>query len=284
MTPVIKTNDGRYLYKAFCIECGIERPPCAKKHLSRLCRACSAKKNRSSLSNLETARQKKNNKIKENYINVDFNNFIELKCGVKKYLSKCVDCGKEKGYQTLNNAKRSCRTCMAIKNSNNSFQNIDKHDFIYVFKEKRRAYKQNCLYCYELVGYRQIKNYDSPCEACLSKGITRAQRSSRKRLRSSMKSSIYHRLKKRLLNKNRKSTFDLLGYSVNDLKKHIEAKFQPGMSWENYGEWHIDHVIPDSWFNYSSTDDIGFKQSWSLDNLQPLWAKDNLTKSNKFIG
>jgi 5-methylcytosine-specific restriction endonuclease McrA len=50
------------------------------------------------------------------------------------------------------------------------------------------------------------------------------------------------------------------------------------MSWENYGKWHIDHVVPDSFFFYQTTRDIGFKKSWELKNLQPLWALDNIKK------
>ena len=55
------------------------------------------------------------------------------------------------------------------------------------------------------------------------------------------------------------------------------------MTWDNYGEWHIDHIIPISYFDYSSYDDETFKICWDLNNLQPLWAKDNLIKSNKLI-
>lgn len=60
--------------------------------------------------------------------------------------------------------------------------------------------------------------------------------------------------------------------------------FQPGMTWENYGKWHIDHKTPDSWFQYNSINDDGFKKSWALENLQPMWAKDNLSKGNKYEG
>ena len=55
------------------------------------------------------------------------------------------------------------------------------------------------------------------------------------------------------------------------------------MSWDNYGEWHIDHILPDSSFYYVSTEDDEFKKCWALSNLQPLWAIDNLKKSNKII-
>lgn len=72
--------------------------------------------------------------------------------------------------------------------------------------------------------------------------------------------------------------FELLGYNADDLKKHLERRFKDGMSWDNYGEWHIDHIIPVSAHNFQSTDDVDFKKCWALKNLQPLWAKDNLRK------
>ena len=54
------------------------------------------------------------------------------------------------------------------------------------------------------------------------------------------------------------------------------------MTWDNYGEWHIDHKKPKSLFDYDSPKDQAFKDCWSLANLQPLWAEDNKNKSNKF--
>jgi len=74
---------------------------------------------------------------------------------------------------------------------------------------------------------------------------------------------------------------DLAGYTVSDLKKHLEKQFVDGMTWENYGEWHIDHIIPKSVFNFTKPIHEDFKRCWSLDNLQPLWAKDNISKYNK---
>lgn len=77
-----------------------------------------------------------------------------------------------------------------------------------------------------------------------------------------------------------------MGYSLNDLKKHLEKQFKNGMSWDNYGcnGWHVDHICPVSSFSYESYNDDAFKKCWSLDNLQPLWALDNLKKSNKIMG
>jgi len=75
-----------------------------------------------------------------------------------------------------------------------------------------------------------------------------------------------------------------VNWTVDELKSHLESKFTEGMSWENYGEWHIDHIKPDSWFDYANIADKGFKESWALNNLQPLWAKDNLSKGNRYEG
>ena len=74
----------------------------------------------------------------------------------------------------------------------------------------------------------------------------------------------------------------LVGYNLGDLRKHLESQFVDGMSWDNYGiVWHIDHIVPISAFSITSYECGDFKRCWSLENLQPLFAKDNLRKSNK---
>ncbi len=84
-------------------------------------------------------------------------------------------------------------------------------------------------------------------------------------------------------NKNGYGWESLVEYTLNDLIKYLESLFQDKMSWENMGKWHIDHKIPISAFNFTSPFDIDFKRCWALDNLQPLWAKDNLSKGKKLI-
>ena len=61
----------------------------------------------------------------------------------------------------------------------------------------------------------------------------------------------------------------------------LESTFTEGMSFENMGLWHIDHIIPDSQYMYKSVYDTGFQKSWALDNLQALWAEDNMIKGSK---
>ncbi len=103
------------------------------------------------------------------------------------------------------------------------------------------------------------------------------------RLNSSIGGLIWKALRK---NKAGYSWEKLVGYTAEDLKRHLESKFTDGMTWEAFmhGEIHIDHIIPKSRFRFSGPHDPEIKVCWGLDNLQPLWAKDNLSKWNKTTG
>lgn len=81
----------------------------------------------------------------------------------------------------------------------------------------------------------------------------------------------------RINTKKSNSTIEMLGYSADDLRKHLESLFSEGMSWDNWGEWHIDHKVPVSKFDKETPMSVVN----SLFNLQPLWSLDNLLKSNK---
>ena len=74
-----------------------------------------------------------------------------------------------------------------------------------------------------------------------------------------------------------------VGYSVDDLRAHLERQFERGMSWDNYGDWHIDHIIPASSFKYDTVDDPDFHACWALTNLRPLWARENIRKRDKRV-
>ena len=98
-----------------------------------------------------------------------------------------------------------------------------------------------------------------------------------KKLHRCISLQVYNSLKSK---KGGSPVFKLLGYSLTELKIHLEKQFVPGMSWENRGlyGWHIDHKTPVVYFHYSSPEDPSFKQCWALSNLQPLWAIDNIKK------
>lgn len=142
-------------------------------------------------------------------------------------------------------------------------------------KTKRTGYGSTCLSC-ERLRYKS-KN-----------ALLREYRNEYERQRKltdpsfKLKKTISDQVRKAVKGKGGLSTFDFLPYTVDELKRHIESKFQDGMSWNNHGDWHIDHIKPQALFNIQSMGDKDFLECWSLSNLQPLWAKDNLSKGKKY--
>lgn len=93
-----------------------------------------------------------------------------------------------------------------------------------------------------------------------------------KRLREHTSRSL-----KKTVGKGYHSTRELLGADLHIVRKYLEDKFQEDMSWDNYGKWHVDHVIPIS----SAKKRSDIFRLCHYTNLQPLWATDNHRKSNK---
>jgi hypothetical protein len=98
------------------------------------------------------------------------------------------------------------------------------------------------------------------------------------RLSCIVRNRLYSFLKNKNITKQNK-TFDIVGCSPQFLKEYLENQFTNGMSWDNRCEWHIDHIIPLS----SATTEEDIYKLCHYTNLQPLWAEDNLSKSNKIL-
>lgn len=111
------------------------------------------------------------------------------------------------------------------------------------------------------------------------------------RLRFIVSNAVYQALKLNNSNKNGNSIISSLEYTINDLKNHLESKFEYWMNWNNWGQynsktwidndpstwfWNIDHIIPQSKLPYSSMQDDNFKKCWELENLRPYSAKQNI--------
>lgn len=71
-----------------------------------------------------------------------------------------------------------------------------------------------------------------------------------------------------------------MGCNIQELLSHLESQFSEGMSWDNYGEWELDHVNPLSLFDL--TDPVQFKEAANFKNLQPLWKVDNQKKGASY--
>lgn len=108
-----------------------------------------------------------------------------------------------------------------------------------------------------------------------------------KKLKSDIRWKLKFSLRRRVLlalkGKSKSSpTLKLLGCSVEELRLYLESKFLPGMTWKNRGRfgWHIDHIRPCASFDLTDVEQQ--KQCFHYTNLQPLWARDNLSKGKKY--
>ena len=122
---------------------------------------------------------------------------------------------------------------------------------------------------------------DVRCKACKkahNKSYDKEQRLTNPlyKLGKNVRTRMWHVLKGKYKSQ---STFEIIGCSVDFLRSHLEERFEEGMSWDNYGEWHVDHIIP-----LASASDLTFLlELMHYTNLQPLWATENLSKGSKFV-
>jgi hypothetical protein len=96
------------------------------------------------------------------------------------------------------------------------------------------------------------------------------------RLTDNIRSLIGGSFKNHGFKKNSK-TMQILGCTIQEFKLHIESQFKDGMSWNNRREWHIDHIMP---LSMAKTEDELVRLN-HYKNLRPLWANENLVKSDK---
>ena len=92
-------------------------------------------------------------------------------------------------------------------------------------------------------------------------------------------SNLRNRLGRAAKGSKSTTTIDLIGCDITTLQLHLKNLFLPGMTWENYGKWHIDHIIPCSSFDMTKIGEQ--KKCFHYTNLQPLWAIDNIKKGSK---
>lgn len=197
-----------------------------------------------------------------------------------KSSKRCPGCGLEKPIEAFSKdrAQRDelqvhCKPCRQVilrtwREKNQDRQKQYDQEYREKHREKRREYNRQ---------WRQ-KNRD----------YWRGYQN--RRLREDLNYRLHNyvsRAIRKAIKKNRQSAFNLLGYTVEELRQHLESLFQPGMSWENYGtEWHIDHITPKSWFKVEGPDGIDeyeLRLCWSLENLQPMWGDENLEKNNRYV-
>jgi 5-methylcytosine-specific restriction endonuclease McrA len=98
------------------------------------------------------------------------------------------------------------------------------------------------------------------------------------KLRGNMSRGVWGCLKGKQKNCN---TMKYVGCTIEELWEHLKQQFKGGMTVENYGEWHVDHIIPLANFDFSENIEENLKKAWHYSNLQPLWKNDNLSKGKR---
>ena len=141
---------------------------------------------------------------------------------------------------------------------------------------------KSCRRTEEVKRYKEKKEYFKKYRAENIERQRTRERERRKtnklyRLRQNTKSRIHQALKKKYTKKL--STIEYLGCDIKFYKEHLQKQFKEGMTWENYGDWHIDHITP---INSASTEEELIKL-FHYTNTQPLWAEENLKKSDKIL-
>lgn len=165
-------------------------------------------------------------------------------------------------------------------------------------EQNRERSKRHYYANKEIYKERAKRQYEADKEKHHEQGKAWAQANQEKRLeisrkynrkvRSTPKGNLNSTISKRMNESLRKGMKagrhweSLVDFTVDQLKHHIEKLFKPGMTWENYGiAWHIDHKTPIAVFNFEKPEDIDFRLCWSLKNLQPLDAKENMSKGRR---
>ena len=184
----------------------------------------------------------------------------------------CPDCKQTKPVDEFYKNKvmpsglsAQCKECTKLRNRTHYQQNSQYREAVLELKKKN--YKDDPS-LKDRITARNLQRYHDV-----------VKNNPRMKLDWNISTEIRHSLKG---NKSGRKWESLVGYNVNELMTHLENLFLPGMTWENHGLWHIDHVKPKSKFQYTGPDDPAFRECWALDNLQPLWAEDNLRKSDTY--
>ena len=152
----------------------------------------------------------------------------------------------------------------------------------YMSNKSKTWYEQNKEYRKKYLKEYREKNIDKWKKLKRDYERNRKSRDPLYKLISNFRTAIYQVLKESNVEKNG-HYFDILGYTPEELINHLEKQFTEGMTWENYGEFHVDHKLPISSFNIKEIGDEEFMRCWCLDNLQPMWGEENIRKSNKVL-
>jgi hypothetical protein len=200
---------------------------------------------------------------------------------------------REKNREKVNKSSKKWRENNPEKYKDTIKKYIDKNPQM-SSKERTKKYRENEEYRLNLSKKRR-KKYQENIEVEREKRKKYYHENKDKERekndawrKNKLKNDGFFRMKKRLRDRIRdymkgnhvgKKTKDIVGLEYEEFKTYISDKFTDGMNWDNYGKWHLDHIIP----LYEAKTEEEILKLNHYTNLQPLWAEDNLKKNRKYV-
>lgn len=184
-------------------------------------------------------------------------------------LKTCRKCKETKHLDAFYNSKKSYCTDGKLRRCKSCCKEFHRyHNMTLEQKETKKLIAKECRYTNLSIEQKRLK-WRTTQNKYLSKHPDRR-----------IKSNLRSRLHQVIIGRNKTySAVKDLGCSWEHFKEHIQSKFTEGMTWDNYGEWHIDHIFPLAKVNIANPEEL--KTAIHYTNLQPLWALDNILKSDK---
>ena len=198
----------------------------------------------------------------------------------------CTKCKIEKSFDEFPSSKQHkdgksswCKECDRIKGKKYRVEHKEERKIYnkkYYLKNKKKILIQSKKY--HLKHKEEIEIYNK--KYCLEHK-NEINKYYNKRRKTDIRFKILGDLRNRIIkvlrgNNKSLSTMFLIGCEIDYLLYHLQSQFVEGMTWDNHGEWHIDHIKPCASFDLSKESEQ--HKCFNYTNLQPLWAKDNLTK------
>lgn len=230
-------------------------------------------------------------------------NGVKLKCIHLKNPSECIECGGSQicQHKRMKNVCKECKGCGICEHNRKRTVckeccggGLCEHNII----------KEFCRTCGgSQICEHKIKKYE--CKKCGGKGICEHNKLKRRCVECGGSEICQHKKRKtqckecnpnayltgiiririsdRLKNyskNNKKHTMEYVGCTIDELRAYLEKQFTDGMTWENQGKWHVDHIRPCASFNFDN--EIERHMCFHYTNLQPLWALDNMSKNDTY--
>ena len=193
-------------------------------------------------------------------------------CGIEKPLSEFY---KSKKYKNTQYYQSHCKSCLA-KERKEYYGNLKNREAILARQKEYRADPKN---------KEKRKKYEADPKNKERKNALQRKRDKERRQSDPLYKlvcNIRTRISLSITNagfKKNSKTHKILNCSFEEFMSHLEKQFNSGITWENYGKWHLDHIVPVS---LASTEEEIIKLNY-YKNFQPMWGPENESKSNKII-